>query len=97
MVNAPLSTQEGDYRDVAETEKGTAGIPRRVGVAAASALKAVMQQHGIGGPKDINGGKGSLFSKGFFKAFHSLSTFSPGLIQFFVQVLSMFSRFFFLV
>ena len=38
--------QEGDYRDVAETEKGTAGIPRRVGIPAAAALKSVMQKHG---------------------------------------------------
>lgn len=38
--------QEGDYRDVGETEKGTAGIPRRVGIPAAAALKSVMQKHG---------------------------------------------------
>lgn len=38
--------QEGDYRDVAETEKGTAGIARRVGIPAAAALKSVMQKHG---------------------------------------------------
>lgn len=45
--------QEGDYRDVAETEKGTAGIPRRVGIPAAAALKSVMQKHGISGPKEM--------------------------------------------
>ena len=38
---------------MAETEKGTAGIPRRVGIAAASAVKAVMQQQGISGPKEL--------------------------------------------
>ena len=38
--------QEGDYMNVAETEKGTAGIPRRVGIPAAAALKSVMQKHG---------------------------------------------------
>ncbi|CAK9033414.1 General transcription and DNA repair factor IIH helicase subunit XPD (TFIIH subunit XPD) (ERCC2 homolog) (RAD3 homolog) (UV hypersensitive protein 6) (AtUVH6) (XPD homolog) (AtXPD) [Durusdinium trenchii] len=45
--------QEGDYRDVAETEKGTAGIPRRVGIPAAAALKAVMQREQIAGPKEL--------------------------------------------
>ena len=45
--------QEGDYRDVAETEKGTAGIPRRVGIPAAAALKAVMEENRLGGPKDM--------------------------------------------
>ena len=45
--------QEGDYRDVAETEKGTAGIARRVGIPAAAALKSVMQKHGISGPKEM--------------------------------------------
>ena len=45
--------QAGDYRDVTETEKGTAGIPRRVGIPAAAALKAVMQASNIGGPKEM--------------------------------------------
>lgn len=45
--------QQGDYMDVAETEKGTAGIPRRVGIPAAAALKSVMQKHGISGPKEM--------------------------------------------
>ena len=45
--------QEGDYRDVAETEKGTAGIPRRVGIMAAQALKSVMEENKLGGPKEI--------------------------------------------
>ena len=45
--------QQGDYRDVAETEKGTAGIPRRVGIPAAAALKTVMQENKISGPKEM--------------------------------------------
>eukprot|EP00913_Durusdinium_trenchii_P003254 g3010.t1 len=51
--SASVRCQEGDYRDVAETEKGTAGIPRRVGIPAAAALKAVMQREQIAGPKEL--------------------------------------------
>ncbi|CAJ1388569.1 unnamed protein product [Effrenium voratum] len=61
--------QEGDYQDAAETEKGTAGIPRRVGIPAAAALKSVMQANNISGPKEMllglsrPGGSGPLAAR----------------------------------
>lgn len=45
--------EEGDMREAAETEKGTAGIARRVDVPAAAAMKSVMAEAKLGGPKEV--------------------------------------------
>ena len=67
-----LSPQEGDYQDAAETEKGTAGIPRRVGIPAAAALKSAS------GPEVGSGGWVKGFAKGGHRKYGSDSSpFQP--------------------
>jgi len=43
----------GSWEDAEETEKGTAGIARRVSVPAARAVQDAMKEAGVGGPKEV--------------------------------------------
>jgi len=45
--------EEGSVEDAEETEKGTAGIARRVSVPAAAAIREAMKRAGVGGPKEV--------------------------------------------